>query len=93
MSHPAGDPDPLGEPAGVIYDRVDDLPDHARLVYAALEEHGEMTLSELADELDKSQGALSNSLHRLRIAGCLDDRPDPTDPRRLKYSLRVESDE
>lgn len=89
MTYPSRKLELGGEPQRALSTwSPDDLPTHARRVYDLLQEHGEMTLAELADELDKSEGAIRNSLDRLRIAGCLEDRPDPTDPRRLKYSLR-----
>lgn len=64
-----------------------DLPPSAKLVYRVLEEEGEATQHQLADETHLPKRTIRYALERLDEIDVLEERPRLTDARQTWYSL------
>jgi len=84
----ASDLDAEGGPGG--WEAVAELPPSAKLVAKALEHHGRLTQSQLAEETMLPSRTVRYALTRLEDADAVDSRFSFTDARKRVYSLAVD---
>jgi len=83
----ASDLDAEGGPGG--WEAVAELPPSAKLVAKALEHHGRLTQSQLAEETMLPSRTVRYALTRLEDADAVDSRFSFTDARKRVYSLAI----